>query len=724
VTNAPKRTPNVVAEEAPVPASNVPWIVGGAVACTLVLAITAVVITLMMRNKEKDKAEPDPVAVAPRPTVQPPGSVLMKQPLDAGGTPLRPVVPLPDLTPPPPVEASAKPPVDPTPAPVDTQPIAKGRLTAEARDKVKRATVYLRVTLPDGRKASGTGFFGVVGETNLVLTNAHVVGMIAPRARRPKQIEVFVNSGQSDEKRTTASVLGVDRASDLAVLRIESVPGLPTPLVVKSANGLGELDEVFVFGFPLGENLGKEITIRPSSVSSLRKKNGVLERIQVNGGMDPGNSGGPVVDAAGDVIGVAVSGIPGRQINFAIPADRVGGMLNGRIQELGMGQTYKTKTGVAVPMNMVMIDPRGQVRKPAVEVWIGDKGTGRRPPTASQPPLATGDTPHKRFELTDYDRVTGVARGDVELPELPAGKEYWMQPVWVNAAGREQWAAANSFPLPNLPVERKPALLVARQQNSRRTLTLTNKTTLRIGASDEEQDGFVITSTAKLSEQVGNASNQGADVLLKYLSLDRQLSAPGRPARTSPMLEKLKPFQDRMVGLLRVDAFGKLVQNDLDVRYFQGLPAPVAEGLKNLHQPTQAGLEAMTILMPNKEVPPGERWKGRTSLPIDEPGRLQLGEMDVTYTYLGRRHRNGREEAVISLDGVVRQGRGGEVDLGGTASGIAVVDLGTGRISSAKTTVTVEVEVNISEAGEKSDDRLPEKIRVLATVEVRLERQW
>jgi S1-C subfamily serine protease len=701
-------------DEEPPQRNNVPWIVGGAVACSLVLAGT--VIFIATRTKEKDKPDPDPVAVAPRPPTQQPASLPFLQPVDSGGSSIRPPVTLPGLNPLPTPAAEAKPPgTEPQPTPVDAQPIAKGKLTAEARDKVKRATVYVRVTLPDGRKASGTGFFGVASDANLVVTNAHVVGMLAPKARRPRSIEVFVNSGESNEKRTTASVLGVDRASDLSLLRIEPVAGLPAPLGVKSANGLGELDEVYVFGFPLGENLGKEITIRPSSVSSLRKKNGVLDRVQVNGGMDPGNSGGPVVDAAGDVIGVAVSGIQGRQINFAIPADRVGGMLNGRIAELGMGQTYRTATGVAVPMTMVMVDPRGQVQRPSVDVWIGDKGANR-PPAKTRPADVPGDTPHLRVELKDYDRVTGVARGDLELPELPAGKEYWMQPVWVNAAGQEQWAGANFFMLPNVPVERKPAQLLGRQQNGRRTLNLTIKTTLRPGNGDDEKDGFVLSTEAKMSEEVAGASNQGANVGLRYLSLSRTLSVPGGPARPSKLLEQVLPYKDRILGVLRVDAFGKLVQNDV---VFQGVPDPIAGALKAIHLPTQSGLEAMTILMPNKEVQPGDRWKGRTSLPIDQPGRFETGEMDVTYTYLGRRRVGGREEAVVALDGVVRQGRGSDVDLGGNASGTALIDLQTGRVTSARTTVTVELEADVAEPGEK-----PEKLKLLTTLEVRLERKW
>jgi predicted Zn finger-like uncharacterized protein len=695
--------------------NNVPWIVGGVVVSTLVLAGTAIFIAT--RSKEKDKPEPEPVAnVTPRPPVQPAGPLPFVQPADPGASNIRPPVTLPGLNPLPTPVAEPKPPVtEPQPTAVDA-PIAKGKITTEARDKVKRATVYVRVTLPDGRKASGTGFFGVASDTNLVVTNAHVVGMLAPKARRPRSVEVFINSGQSNENRTTATVLGVDRGSDLALLRIEPVAGSPPPLGIKSANGLGETDEVTVAGFPFGENLGKEISISTSKVTSLRQKNGVLDRVQIDGSMNPGNSGGPVVDAAGDVVGVAVSGIPGRQINFAIPADRVGGMLNGRIAELGMGQTYRTAKGVAVPMTMVMVDPRGQVQRPSLDVWIGDKGENR-PPAKTRPADVPGDTPHLRVELKEYDRVTGLASGDVELPELPAGKEYWMQPVWVNAAGQEQWAGANFFKLPNVPVERRPAQLIGRQQNGRRTLILTTKTTLRPGNNDDEKDGFVLSTEAKMSEEVGGASNQGANVVLRYLDLSRTISVPGGQTRPSKLLEQVRPYKDRMRGVLQVDASGKLAQNDV---VFQGVPAEIAAALQTIHAPTQAGLEAMTIPMPNKEVRPGDQWKGQTSLPIDQPGRFEKGEMDLTYTYLGRRRVSGREEAVVQLDGKVRQGHGSsEVDLGGNASGTALIDLQTGRVTSARTTVTVELEADVAEPGEK-----PEKLKLLATLEVRLERKW
>src|SRR5947208_1604732 len=75
---------------------------------------------------------------------------------------------------------------------------------------------------------------------------------------------------------------------------------------------LKETQTVYVFGFPFGESLGKNITVSTTSVSSLRKNEfDRVSKIQVNGGMNPGNSGGPVIDATGRVVGVAVSGILG-----------------------------------------------------------------------------------------------------------------------------------------------------------------------------------------------------------------------------------------------------------------------------------------------------------------------------------------------------------------------------------------------------------------------------
>jgi hypothetical protein len=91
----------------------------------------------------------------------------------------------------------------------------------------------------------------------------------------------------------------------------------------------------------------------------------------------------------------------------------------------------------------------------ALEVWTGDPPakpqTAHRPPATTRPAPLAGDSPRVRYKLSYKD---GEGRGDIVLPELPRGKVWWRQPVWVDAKGQSHWAAA-VLKLPAEPVERK-----------------------------------------------------------------------------------------------------------------------------------------------------------------------------------------------------------------------------------------------------------------------------
>ena len=100
------------------------------------------------------------------------------------------------------------------------------QLTPEVVARVKKATVYLSVRMGDGQKAEGSGFFSV--EPGLIITNAHVIGMIQAKSLPPKQIDVVLNSGEPTELTTPGTLVGVDRISDLAVVRV-NVPNAPNP---------------------------------------------------------------------------------------------------------------------------------------------------------------------------------------------------------------------------------------------------------------------------------------------------------------------------------------------------------------------------------------------------------------------------------------------------------------------------------------------------------------
>jgi hypothetical protein len=160
-----------------------------------------------------------------------------------------------------------------------------------------------------------------VHDSGLFLTNEHVV-------RGSGSIDLVLDPGLKTERVFTAKVVRADKDLDLALLRAEGAKGLPA-LALGSTDKLSELAEVVAFGFPFGAGLSLDkkeypaVSVNAGSVTSLRHKDGVLNRIQVDVALNPGNSGGPVLDRGGKVVGVVVAGARGSGVNFVIPVSHV-----------------------------------------------------------------------------------------------------------------------------------------------------------------------------------------------------------------------------------------------------------------------------------------------------------------------------------------------------------------------------------------------------------------
>src|SRR5207244_9325934 len=90
---------------------------------------------------------------------------------------------------------------------------ADDQIKPDILKKVKQATVRLRVTLADGAEVEGSGFCGA--GPGIILTNAHVLGMLRPESRKPRKVEVIIHSGERDEKTLLGRTLGVDSGYDL-----------------------------------------------------------------------------------------------------------------------------------------------------------------------------------------------------------------------------------------------------------------------------------------------------------------------------------------------------------------------------------------------------------------------------------------------------------------------------------------------------------------------------
>jgi 2-alkenal reductase len=177
----------------------------------------------------------------------------------------------------------------------------------------------------------GSGF--VYDSQGHVVTNDHVVS-----GGRYFQIET------SDFKFVTANVIGEDQYADIAVLEASALSSVK-PLQLSSTFKIGEL------AFAMGSPLGLTDTITSGIVSQVNRTGiSAIPMLQTDAAINPGNSGGPLLNAAGEVIGINTAGIPSNTselIGFAIPSDVVSKIVPKLIQSgkynhpvIGIGGGY------------------------------------------------------------------------------------------------------------------------------------------------------------------------------------------------------------------------------------------------------------------------------------------------------------------------------------------------------------------------------------------------
>jgi S1-C subfamily serine protease len=185
-------------------------------------------------------------------------------------------------------------------------------LTARAQyegivDRLRPAIVLVVIERPGGRVSTGTGFF--VDPTGYVVTARHVIAGAL-------RITLIL----ADGRRLPAVVVRYSTVFDGAVLKAE---GAEFPaLILGDSDAVRQGQEVLAIGYPLPGVIGIEsITVTRGIVSALRPSDGVL---QIDAAINAGNSGGPVVNSRGEVIGVVRSSIVGRDTqstNFAVASN-------------------------------------------------------------------------------------------------------------------------------------------------------------------------------------------------------------------------------------------------------------------------------------------------------------------------------------------------------------------------------------------------------------------
>lgn len=173
----------------------------------------------------------------------------------------------------------------------------------------------------DETLARGSGFFIA---PDRIITNRHVI-------ERAARVEIHLLDGK---KFPVRGVLAVDGEGDLALLLVEVPRALAIPLpIVQAVPQEGE--SIVVIGNPYG----LEGSVSNGIVSAVREISGYGKIIQITASISPGSSGSPVVNMAGQVIGVAtLQAAEGQNLNFAVPAERISQL------KVGDAQTFSTLT--------------------------------------------------------------------------------------------------------------------------------------------------------------------------------------------------------------------------------------------------------------------------------------------------------------------------------------------------------------------------------------------
>lgn len=195
-------------------------------------------------------------------------------------------------------------------------------------------------------KSSGTGF--ALSNDGLIVTNFHVI-------ENAKIIKISGIDGDFNKK-IIAQVVASDKTNDLAILKItdENFKSLSNiPYVIKSKNaGVGT--QVNVLGYPLRASMGDEIKLTNGIISSNSGFQGDITSYQISAPLQPGNSGGPLFDNEGNIIGIVNSKHMGAEnASYAIKSvylfnlvDSLSKPIKTQKQNLLVGKTLTQKVNI------------------------------------------------------------------------------------------------------------------------------------------------------------------------------------------------------------------------------------------------------------------------------------------------------------------------------------------------------------------------------------------
>lgn len=245
---------------------------------------------------------------------------------------------------------------------IDTK--SSGKESAQsAYEKVSDSTVAIltfedKISSEENAEGQGTGI--IVSSDGYIVTNSHVIG----DSKTAYKYQIINNDG----KKYTANVVGYDTRTDLAVLKIKGKDLKPVHFVKKSHLQVGE--DIIAVGNPGGLDFQNSLTKGIVSAKDRTLDDSTVSYIQTDAAVNPGNSGGPLCNLYGEVIGITTAKINSATyegMGFAIPTDTVETVVNNiikygyvenrvRLGIVGVAVDETASTALGIPQGILITE--------------------------------------------------------------------------------------------------------------------------------------------------------------------------------------------------------------------------------------------------------------------------------------------------------------------------------------------------------------------------------
>jgi len=280
------------------------------------------------------------------------------------------------------------------------------QVIADAKEKVFPAVVYircLRESMEGGKKetqeVSGSGV--IMTPDGEVITNWHVID-------KASSVRCLLSDGRAFR----ATIVGSDKSTDLAMLRLQLEPGSP-PLphaTFGDSSSLNEGDFVMAMGAPFGLNRSVTIGIIACTTRYLEDISEYSLWLQTDASINPGNSGGPLVNTLGQVIGINTRGSQmGGDMGFAVPSKAV------RV----VADQIRLQGEVAWSWTGLQLQPLRDFNKNTY--FDGTEGVIVAATDPDSPARAAGFEPRDRLTSVNGEKITALTAEELPAVQMTLG---------------------------------------------------------------------------------------------------------------------------------------------------------------------------------------------------------------------------------------------------------------------------------------------------------------